>query len=75
MSDLTAGLWVEREDPVTGESSLKTHKPRLIQQICETHKESVVKDWGKRTATCKECGQEINFVLGRDKVEGNIVFA
>lgn len=55
-------LWKETIDPLTGESSLKTHELKVVKTFCkpQEHKLKVV-DMGQRLAQCSTCGQEITF--------------
>lgn len=69
------GIWTEYENKDTGERSLKTHKPKVVKQWCDRKKHIFkIRDVGKRLAVCKECGQELNFIVGVHRVEKDRVY-
>lgn len=53
--DATKGLWEETIDPVTGESSLQEHTPRVIWKSCTPENHYYEHD-KNRDYTCKNCG-------------------
>lgn len=62
-----AGLWVESVDPITGESSLRTHTPRKIWQRCT----SCIYDTfipPSREISCLVCGQSVRFIVGMHRI-------
>lgn len=67
MSENTNGLWNEVKDPVTGESSLKEHKPKVVWKSCKNgeHKFAITSN---RELQCQveSCGVIQEFVPGRD---------
>lgn len=68
------GRWTEYINPNTGESSLKTHKPKLVKQWCPkgTH-DYLISNIPKRIAECTKCQHEIRFRVGIDHIDGNKV--
>jgi hypothetical protein len=57
-------LWQETINPVTGESSLKTHTLQTVKEWCKPQEHTLkVIDMGKRLAECTQCGQEITFTV------------
>ncbi len=69
------GLWKEYENEETGEKSLKTHEVKPVKQWCHIKEHDFyIVDMSKRLAECKKCGQEINFIVGHHKIDGDRVF-
>lgn len=67
------GLWNEYINDVTGESSIKEHKPKIIWKGCkpEDHYWEMT---GNREITCKHCHQKSTFIVGLQKiVDGEII--
>jgi dissimilatory sulfite reductase (desulfoviridin) alpha/beta subunit len=69
-----SGLWTEYVNDQTGESSIGEHEPRVVKKWCPkgTHDFRIV-DIKKRLAKCIKCDQEVNFVVGKDKIDGDKV--
>ena len=66
MSDKTRGLWIETINEVTGESSLKEHKPKVVWKSCRQgdHSFSIS---GNRELQCTKCGVIRKFMPHKDK--------
>ena len=59
------GIWTERQDSETGESSIKEHKLKEVWRSC-AEKDHIYKITGNREATCKKCGALKIFVVGKE---------
>lgn len=61
---------MDHKDPVSGKSSIETHTPKVVKVWCAPKDHYFEDQQGsKRIAICKECGYEINYVLGLQKIE------
>lgn len=69
------GLWTERINPITGESSLREHTPKVIKEWCLPDEHYfVMKDPRDRILICDKCKYEAKFVLGMQKlIDGKLV--
>lgn len=67
-----SGLWTEYENKDTGESSIKTHKPRVVKQWCAKgqHDYRII-DMSKRLAECRKCSHETTFIIGKCDIDGD----
>ena len=58
------GIWTERVNSDTGESSIKTHKVKVVKEYCSKH------DWvaypKESRMECARCGVGKPFRPGRD---------
>lgn len=70
------GIWTEHTNDETGEKSLKTHTLKVVKNWCAkgTHDYRIV-DGKARLAVCSKCQQELHFIIGVHKIDGNKVFA
>ncbi|MCH9739502.1 MAG: hypothetical protein K0U38_01485 [Epsilonproteobacteria bacterium] len=59
------GIWKERINETTGESSIKEHTPKVVWKSCKAGSHSY-KLSGNREITCDKCGLMSAFVPGRD---------
>lgn len=58
------GLWTETTNE-KGESSLQTHKLKVVAQYCRFQDHEVDDEFpNSRVAVCKKCGKEIPLILG-----------
>lgn len=73
-TEKTKGLWEVYEDD-RGNSSLQTHKPRLVWQSCEGNDHYFeLTNPGRRECTCKKCQFITTFIVGLQAlVDGQIV--
>lgn len=62
-------LWRETINPVTGESSLKTHEAKLIWTGCIPGECIVKKTDNPRDVVCEKCGQHYNFIIGFHEIK------
>lgn len=60
-----SNLWKEEENPVTGKSSITTHKLRIVKQGCKPneHYYEISKD-NNREVICQKCGLGANYIPG-----------
>jgi len=69
------GRWTEYINEDTGESSLKIHELKIVKTWCPAGEHHfLIVDSNKRLAKCRKCGQELTFVVGRDRIEGEAVY-
>lgn len=62
-------LWTETINE-RGESSLRTHKPRVVGQYCRFQDHEVDNEFpNSRVAVCKKCGKEISLILGFHEIK------
>lgn len=67
-------LWDETKNPVTGESSLMYHTPRVVWQGCIPGECIVVDTDNPREKMCIHCKKIHNFIIGYHKlVDGKII--
>lgn len=72
---LPDNLWTERKDPVTGNSSIKTHELRVVKEWCkpEDH-DFMYLTPASRVVRCRLCGYEATYIPGvRILVNGKLV--
>lgn len=68
------GLWVETTND-RGESSLQTHKPKVVAQYCKFADHEVDNEFpNSRIAVCKKCGKEIPLTLGYHEIKNGKIF-
>lgn len=60
-------IWDETKHPITGESSLKEIKPKLIKSYCKDHYFEI--NYKTREAVCRNCGISSKFIVGKHKLE------
>jgi len=60
------GIWTERVNEITGQSSLREHKPKVVWKSCkkDNHSFSIT---GNRELTCTKCDIIRTFLPHRDK--------
>lgn len=61
------GIWKERVNTVTGESSIKLHKVKVVKKYCDKKKHDWVAYPRAGEMECAKCGMGKNFRPGRDK--------
>jgi len=62
-------LWTETIDS-KGESSLKTHTPRVVSTHCAFQDHRVANEFpNSRIAVCTICGKEIPLILGFHEIK------
>lgn len=68
-----SGIWTERVNTDTGESSIKTHTSKIVKQWCGDHY-FIWKDIGKRLLVCKHCDYETSINIGLQSLdEGKLI--
>jgi len=67
-----SGIWTNYVNPDTGEESVKEHELKVVKQWCAEHRFSGEIP-ANRMITCLDCGQEVLFVVGRDRMENGRV--
>jgi len=66
------GRWADYKNTVTGEHSVKTHKPIKVWESCTNH--YFVEEGQTRMVKCNKCGYGKRYVLGIQKlVDGKLV--
>lgn len=60
------GIWKERVDDVTGESSIKEHKPKVVWKSCKQGDHSF-RILGNRELECTKCNIIRKFQPHKDK--------
>jgi hypothetical protein len=67
------GIWTERVNTQTGESSIKEHKPKVVWTSCKWDDHNF--QWtGNRELTCSKCGFIFNPIIGYHTVkDGKII--
>ncbi len=69
------GLWKERVNDVTGESSIKILSPKTIWKSCKTGEHFF--EWldvPKRIIQCKKCKLQKRIIIGMQKlIDGKII--
>ena len=68
------GLWTERVNTATGESSIKLHKPKVVWRSCKNFGEHFFEATANREWTCKHCQFIFTPIVGiHSLVDGKIV--
>lgn len=68
------GIWTEYVDSVTGRSSLKEHKPKVVWQSCKKFSDHDFEVTGNREWACKHCNFVFLPIIGIHSLkEGKIV--
>lgn len=64
------GMWEDVVNPRTGEHSLKTHELKVVKEWCPESDHVFVDHIPRnRVITCKRCGVERNFIVGKHQIK------
>jgi len=68
-------LWTETINE-RGESSLQTHKPKVVAQFCRFQDHEVDNNFpNSRVVVCKKCGKEIPLILGFHEIRNGKILS
>jgi len=68
------GIWNEYRNVLTGERSIKEHKPKVVWKSCKSFKDHDFEWTGNRELTCKHCNFIFLPIIGiHSLVNGKIV--
>lgn len=68
------GVWNEYVNTLTGESSIKEHKPKVVWKSCKKFEDHNFEVTGNREWTCTKCNFKFIPIIGIHKLEnGKII--